>query len=150
MDQTALDAHTLFMTHTQVDRWLRLQIGRALEATNLTMMEWLLLMSVRKHAKKGLTITGVAELLGVSLPQVTALTQQLLKKQLLTQQIERQDRRSRRLCISAKGEKLSDQALHEVELLLNDLSEAPEVRGYKHLLTRLVDRPPTVLQWNSH
>lgn len=137
----SLDVHTLCMTHARVDRWLRTHISNALEDSQLTMMEWLLLMSIHKHEKEGLIITEIAELLGVSLPQVTALTHQLLNKKFLKQQVERQDRRSRRLCITPEGSVVSRAAARKLEGVVNNISEAPQLRSYRQLLARLVQQP---------
>jgi DNA-binding MarR family transcriptional regulator len=134
------DAHSFLMTHAQTDRWLRTNFAQALEATDLTMMEWLLLTTLSKYGDEGQTVTEVAEQMAVSLPQITALTQELQKKGLIEQQTERQDRRSRRLLITAKGKTICDEGCDAVNTALGHLSTSPQLRSYKQFLSHLVDQ----------
>ena len=134
-----IDVFTLCMTHAHVDRWLRTQIARALNESDLTMMEWLLLSSVQKNKTEGLTVSQMAKLLGVTLPQVTALTQQLLKKELLKQVVESQDRRSRRLYVSPAGEKLCDQAQRQIEEAMQAPNKLPLLDNYRQIMSALVE-----------
>ncbi len=113
------EVYQFCIAHTQADRWLRTQIAQAFGASNMTMMEWLLLQSVEMSDKIGLSITKAAELLGVSLPQVTALTQGLVKQGLLRQNVDPEDRRSRRLFIEKKGRQVCKDATHSVKKQLH-------------------------------
>ncbi len=146
MAYDAIDVQTLCMTHTKADRWLRTQLSKALEESGLTMMEWLLLTSICKSKEAGLTVSEIAELLGVTLPQITALTQQLLKKGLIKQSVEPADRRSRRLCTSAEGQRLAAAAQQRVAAAIENASSAPILLKYKQLLAALVESPATVLE----
>ncbi len=137
MAKNDLDAHSFILAHAQTDRWMRTQFAQALDQTELTMMEWLLLTSTNKHADTGMTVTEAAEELAVSLPQITALTQQLLKKDLITQQIEKHDRRSRRLHITEAGKAICDKGCKAVEDTLDELSEAPQMHTYKNLIAKV-------------
>jgi len=134
-----IDVFTLCMTHAHVDRWLRTQIAKALENCSLTMMEWLLLSSVQKNKDEGLTVSQMAKLLGVTLPQVTALTQQLLKKELLKQVVESQDRRSRRLYVSPAGEKLCNEAQQQIEEAMQSAHKVPLLDSYRQIMSALVE-----------
>ncbi len=138
------DAHSFLLSHAQTDRWLRTQFAQALEATDLTMMEWLLLTTLSKYDKTGQTVTEVAEKLAVSLPQITALTQELIKKQLIEQHVERHDRRSRRLLITTKGKAVCDKGCEKVNSALEQISDAPQLHSYKQFLGHLLDQPAAV------
>lgn len=94
------------LLHSRADRTLRLIVAKQLDQYKITMMEWLLLGSVQKSQKEGVTMSSVAARLDVTLPQVTALTTGLTKNKLVKQKISRQDRRSRRLTVTPAGNKL--------------------------------------------
>ena len=94
------------LLHSRADRALRTVISRHLEQFDLTMMEWLLLATVRQGPKEGLTMTAIANTLDVTLPQVTALSASLSRAKLIRQKVSRQDRRSRRLVMTTTGQKL--------------------------------------------
>jgi DNA-binding MarR family transcriptional regulator len=113
--------------HSRADRALRLVVSRRLEQFNVTMMEWLLMGVVAGAPKEGMTMSAVAAALDVTLPQVTALTASLTKLKLLKQKISRQDRRSRRLGITAAGKKLLTDIEEEVnKAMLEWVADIPE------------------------
>jgi DNA-binding MarR family transcriptional regulator len=85
---------------------LRLVVAKQLVEFDLTMMEWLLLATVCAGPKEGMTMTSVAEALDVTLPQITALTNSLVKTKLVRQKVSSQDRRSRRLTCTISGRRL--------------------------------------------
>lgn len=141
MDNQSYDVYELCLVHTQFDRWVRSQISQALDGTELTMMEWLLLVSINKNQDEELSVTEAAELLGVSLPQVTALTQQLVKKDLISLEVESEDRRSRRLRISSRGQVLCTTALRHIEEAVEeDMKDSTQLKTYRRLLSAMVDR----------
>lgn len=92
-----LNMYKACLLHSQMDRNLRLIASRHLVEFNLTMMQWLLLEAVCASSRKGLTMSESAEILGVTLPQVTALSNELMKAKMLKQKVSTKDRRSRRL-----------------------------------------------------
>lgn len=108
------------LLHSRADRTLRLIVSRQLERFNITMMEWLLLGSVRRGDKEGITMTTAATTLDVTLPQVTALTNGLTKQKYVKQKISRQDRRSRRLTMTTTGNKLLDSIETEARQALRE------------------------------
>jgi|GEM_PF-2523466 len=108
----------VLLLHSRADRALRLIVAKQLERFNITMMEWLLIGSVCRGPKQGMTMTDVATKLDVTLPQVTALITNLTKNKLLRQKISSLDRRSRRLIITSVGRKLLDSIDHDLENVL--------------------------------
>lgn len=94
------------LMHARADRTLRLLVAKQLEQFDLTMMEWLLLATVTAAPREGLTMSAVAAALDVTLPQVTALANSLVKTKLVKQKISSQDRRSRFLIATIAGKRL--------------------------------------------
>lgn len=97
------------------DRAIRVVTARQLERFELTMMEWLLLATVDQSPGKGIAMSGVAHTLDVTLPQITALANTLVKKKLVKQKVNSKDRRSRQLSITKVGKKI----VGEVEIAVN-------------------------------
>ncbi len=138
---TSINAYNFSLLHTQTDRWVRLQIAQALERSSLTMMEWLLLQAVNKQQATGLTITAAADLLGVSLPQITALTHRLQERELLTLSVSTEDRRSRYLQITDAGKSLSKAATISVkDLLAQSISQSSQLETYLKQLGDILDK----------
>lgn len=108
------------LQHSRADRVLRLVVAKRLEQFGVTMMEWLLIGVVRNGPKDGMTMTEVAVALDVTLPQVTALTANLIKQKLLKQKVSRQDRRSRSMTITKFGTKTFDAISADVDTVLTD------------------------------
>lgn len=129
---TKLDIYGFCMAHTQADRWLRLQINQALKTTTkLTMMEWLLLLSVNRKAEAGLSVTEAAESLGVSLPQITALVRHLVNHKVVVQRVVAQDRRGRRLYVLPAGKALCKSTVRTVADKLQEyLKTSDELKTY--------------------
>lgn len=94
------------LMHARADRALRLVVGKHLEEFDLTMMEWLLLATVCAAPREGMTMSAVAHALDVTLPQVTALANSLVRTKLLKQKINTKDRRSRYLQVTLAGKRL--------------------------------------------
>lgn len=93
----------LCLWQSRSDRSLRMVVGRELKSKGLTMMEWLLLSCVDLAGNSGLSMSGIASALDVTLPQVTALITTLVKQRFVRQKTQRSDRRSRHVLITAKG-----------------------------------------------
>lgn len=101
-----LTMYEICLLHSRADRALRTIIAEHLEQASITMMEWLLLGTVKNAPKDGLTMSAVASTLDVTLPQVTALSASLTRAKLLKQKVSSQDRRSRRLAVTPAGKSL--------------------------------------------
>jgi DNA-binding MarR family transcriptional regulator len=114
-----LNALSLYLSHTKADRQLRALLDKSLKSHNLSLMHWLVLSSLAKF-KTGLTMTEIADLLGVNLPQATSLINYLKNEHLVIQKADRQDRRQKQVVISVKGRAL----LRLVNPSINSLVEA--------------------------
>jgi DNA-binding MarR family transcriptional regulator len=133
------------LLHSRTDRSLRMIISRHLEQFNITMMEWLLMEVVSGGPREGMTMSGVAAALDVTLPQVTALTASLTKVKLLKQKVSRRDRRSRHLVCTPVGQQL----LHDVEADVNTAMTdwvadipRPQLGAYMETIRILANRKP--------
>ncbi len=131
MATKSFDIFSFCILHTQTDRWLRTQIAAALKEVPLTAMEWLLLEAVDKEGRAGFTVTEAATLLGVSLPQVTALVHRLQRQGAITQQPSIEDGRNRCLQSTSKGQKLCIKANIRVgDALVEQLKQTSHLKSY--------------------
>ncbi len=138
MDMNAFDAYRFCILHTKTDRWIRLCIAQALEPVSITTMEWLLLESLQKNTSDGTSITAASEALGVSLPQVTALTHRLQKQGALSQRVSAKDKRSHSLSITPQGAQLYKTATKLVEAkLIEQAKQTRQLRVYRDALQAL-------------
>ena len=101
-----ISAYEIGLFHSQVHRTLRGIVSQHLEQFGVTMMEWLLLGTVKAGPKEGVTMTTVARTLHVTLPQVTALTTVLMQSKLIKQRVSKHDRRNKYLVCSGSAKKL--------------------------------------------
>lgn len=133
------------LTHARADRALRLVVAKQLERFDLTMMEWLLMATVSGSPGKGMTMSAVAQALNVTLPQVTALANNLVRSKLIKQKINTRDKRSRYLTATPAGKRL----IERVEVVIDDtlrtwLANIPkdQLRDYMNTLEMIAALPP--------
>lgn len=115
MSISELTMYQACLYHANADRNLRSVVSRHLERFGVTRMEWLLLAAV-SNKPSGMHMSAIADLLNVSLPQVTALANGLLKSELVIQKVEPRDRRSRSLAATRRGKDL----IKKIELSMRD------------------------------
>lgn len=135
-----IDLFELSLLQTRASRNLRLPINRRLEEYNLTMMEWLVLSVAATGKTNGLSMTAVATALDVTMPQVTALCNKLVKMRLLRQKTQANDRRSRHIILTAKGRSTLDNVnatLGSVRQELDKQLGSKDLATYKTLLNNL-------------
>lgn len=128
------------LRYVQMDRSFRTVVGRALESGSITMMQWLLLSIVYDGPPAGITMSTAARTLDVTLPQVTALTNELLKNKLIKQKTQSYDRRTRLISATAKGSKVLEESLEAINAAVGEwFSGVPEdqVRAYWDVVERL-------------
>lgn len=128
------------LLHSKSDRLLRLVVSRELEPYGITMMQWLLLMTVSKGPHAGMRMTELSEELDVTMPQITALMNDLVEQKLAKQKINSTDRRSRRLSITGTGKKRLEEIDGSIDRALkNWLDPVPEadLKGYFATLRKM-------------
>lgn len=101
-----LPIYDLCLLHVRADRAMRGAINSQLDQQQLTFMEWLVL-GVTSHApKQGHSMGEIAGYLDVTLPQITALVNELTDKKLVKQTVSPFDRRGRQVQITTKGSRV--------------------------------------------
>ena len=134
--------YEICLLHSKSDRQLRLVVSRELEPFKITMMQWLLLQTVSKGPNSGMRMTELSEQLDVTMPQITALMNDLVELKLAKQKINSSDRRSRRLSVTASGKKRLDEINGSIDKALkNWLKEIPtsDLKGYLATLKRMAE-----------
>lgn len=120
---------------------MRALIADRLEGMNITMMEWLLLGVVSRGKASGLTMSEIASTLQVTLPQVTALVNKLLPLKLIKQKSASNDRRSRVVTVTSKGQLSLEDANKALDKAMNEwLGNVPkeQLQMYLATLERLI------------
>lgn len=107
--------YELALLHSRADRALRFVIASALDQYGITMMQWLLLATVQNGPKNGMRMSELASTLDVTMPQITALMNDVVKLKLAKQKINNSDRRSRQLMITSQG----TQQLKQIEVTID-------------------------------
>lgn len=135
-----MNMYEIGLLHARSDRVLRSKVAGLLESSKITMMEWLLLGVVSEGSSKGMTMSEIAQSLHVTLPQVTALVNKLLPLKLVKQKSASNDRRSRLVSLTSKGELVLDENKKLLEKARNDIfgdATDDEVAAYLKILTNL-------------
>jgi len=133
------------LLHSRADRVLRTVVSKQLDKFNVTMMEWLLMGTVQNGAEDGVSMSDVASLLDVTLPQVTALTANLTKLKYLKQKVSRLDRRSRKLVITNVGKRQLEDIEEYLEKAISDwVSDIPKNQweAYLEMVQTLANHKP--------
>lgn len=142
-DNVANDrAYKLCLWQAKGDRGLRTLASHQLEPFKLTLMQWLLLRTTVAAPRQRLTMTDAANLLNVTLPQITALAGGLTGPGYLIQRVNSRDRRSRQLVATAKGRRLADKAERQLEATLRPALAGLTSRdwqGYQRVISALAD-----------
>jgi DNA-binding MarR family transcriptional regulator len=128
-DYQNLSMYQACLLHSRADRALRVMVSHKLEEYKLSMMEWLLLATVCEGPINGLTMTDVASKLTVTLPQVTALMNDLVRQKLIKQKVSTSDRRSRRLLCTLQGKRIVTKIEQSLKTAMDKwLADVPKER----------------------
>jgi DNA-binding MarR family transcriptional regulator len=147
-DKKSLD-YSMFdvmLLQSKATRNLQVAVNQRLETYELTLMEWLFLGVVQTGGGGGLSMTAIATGLDVTMPQITALSRDLLKRRLVRQKTQNRDKRSRHLIITARGKQLLEKIKTLADLLLDTVANEvgdDNVRAYITALEELgyLDKP---------
>ena len=135
-----MNMYEIGLLHARSDRVLRAKVAGLLESSKITMIEWLLLGVVAEGSSKGMTMSEIAQSLHVTLPQVTALVNKLLPLKLVKQKSASNDRRSRLVSLTSKGELVLDENKKLLDKARSDIfgdATDDEVAAYIKILTNL-------------
>lgn len=114
----------MYQMQIRTDRVMRFVASKSLEPFRLTIMEWQAISVLSGKSEDGLTMTRIAKLLDVAPPQVSALTEQLIKKRLINQKIVRTDRRNKYLSLTKRGVDVKKRADKNIKEAVNNLISA--------------------------
>lgn len=98
--------YQLCLLHARADRAMRSVVAKQLEAQGITMMEWLSLGVVVAGPKDGVSMSHIAKVLDVTMPQVTALIVKLINQNMIKQKVLASDRRGRQVIATTKGKRV--------------------------------------------
>lgn len=135
-----MNMYEIGLLHARSDRALRAKVAGLLDSSKITMMEWLLLGVVAEGTSKGMTMSEIAQSLHVTLPQVTALVNKLLPLKLVKQKSASNDRRSRLVSLTSKGELVLDESKKLLEAARSEIfgnANDDDVDAYIKVLTNL-------------
>lgn len=131
-----MTVYEICLLHSRADRALRLVVANELESKDITMMQWLLLATVAHGPGAGTRMTELAGALDVTMPQITALMNDLVKQNLVKQKINAADRRSRRLVITKQGKDLLQEITASLDKAIKEwLRSVPESQLNSYLAT---------------
>lgn len=128
------------LLHSRADRALRMVVARELEQFDITMMQWLLLATTDKGPASGVRMSELSVALDVTMPQITALMNDLIKLKLAKQKVNNSDRRSRRLTVTTLGKKQLQKIEAAVDQKLPEWLEnvpSDELQSYLSTVKRL-------------
>lgn len=81
--------------------------SRALDSEQVTTQQWSILGALtRQSAKEGMTVSELCDYLMVSRQNMTGLLRRLEERGVVSRSIDPEDQRSRRICITEKGQEL--------------------------------------------
>ncbi len=88
-------------------------VMRAIEETGLTFVQMKALFALASADSDGepLSVKALAERLGVSLPSASRATDDLFKRELVTREEDSEDRRVKRVSLTAAGRRIADTVL---------------------------------------
>jgi DNA-binding MarR family transcriptional regulator len=141
-EATKTSMYEACLQHSRADRALRLVVAKELEESNVTMMQWLLLATVSKGPNSGMRMTELAAALDVTMPQITALMNDLVELKLAKQKISSTDRRSRRLMATPVGKKLISEIESRLDQSLREwLKDIPkdDLRSFLRTSRKIAD-----------
>ncbi|MBA3758068.1 MarR family transcriptional regulator [Candidatus Saccharibacteria bacterium] len=144
---SGLDDITMYeacLLHSRADRALRMVVAKELDQFGITMMQWLLLATTDKGPGSGMRMSELAEALNVTMPQITALMNDLIQLKFAKQKVNSTDRRSRRLTVTPLGKR----QLQKIESAIDEtmrrwLKNVPldELASYMTTVKRLAVGP---------
>lgn len=101
-----LTAHDIYTDAIKANRLLKNVAKQSLKPYNLGFVQWLILGVVGGGPEEGLSVTEMADRVGISLAQASDLSSKLIGSKLVRQRTRRTDHRNRYLVLSARGKLL--------------------------------------------
>jgi len=111
-------------------------INKELKQYKLNLAQWLLLGLIFGKGNDGIGVTAAAKELGISTPQITVASQDLIARHALRQRIYREDRRGKKLYITARGRVIFTDSEVAVSKVIAKLLQATP-SGHLHFYHRI-------------
>ena len=123
----ARSAHAIYVDVIKADKLLREATVMTLKRYKLGLVQWLILGTIGDGPDGGLSVTAVANRVGVSLAQASGLSSKLVSAKLVRQRTQRDDHRNRHLMLSARGRLLLENTEQSIrDALLTTLKHIPK------------------------
>ena len=131
-----LSTSELLRTTNKAQHNLNKLVGAQLKKHKLNFNQWLLLGAIYEAGDEGVGISIVARKLGINTPQITLASQGLVVRHAVRQRTQREDRRSKKLFITARGRVLfTDSEAAVAEVVTKLLESIPA--GHMHFYHRI-------------
>ena len=120
------------------------EVFRVIEESGLTFAQMKVLVELQAPDEESRTVTAISEELGISVASASRATDGLVRKKIATRVEDPDDRRVRRLALTAKGKQLADRIISARLATLQDFTSslAPaERQKLEAALDALLERP---------
>ena len=120
------------------------EVLRVIDESGLTFAQMKVLVELQSRDEKLDTVTALAEALGISAASASRATDGMVRKKLVTRVEDPEDRRVKRLALTAKGERLADRIISARLAGLEEFTGSLGAEEHKKLesaLDVLLERP---------
>jgi DNA-binding MarR family transcriptional regulator len=120
------------------------EVLRVIDESGLTFAQMKVLVELQTHDDKLDTVTALAEALGISAASASRAADGMVRKKLVTRVEDPDDRRVKRLALTAKGKRLADRIISARLAGLEEFTgslEASERQKLEAALDVLLERP---------
>ena len=120
------------------------EVLRVLDESGLTFVQMKVLVELQAPEQELHTVTALSEALGISVPSASRAAEGMVRKRLVTRVEDRNDRRVKRLELTAKGQRLADRIISARLAGLEEFTgslEAEERHKLESALDALMERP---------
>jgi DNA-binding MarR family transcriptional regulator len=120
------------------------EVFRVIDESGLTFAQMKVLVELEAPEEDAATVTALSEGLGISVPSASRAADGLVRKKLATRVEDPDDRRVKRLALTAKGHRLADRIISARLATLEDFTrslESSERQKLEAALDALIQRP---------
>ena len=129
------------------------EVFRVIDESGLTFAQMKVLVELQAPDAESRTVTAISEELGISVASASRAADGLVRKKLATRVEDPDDRRVRRLTLTAKGRRLADRIISARLASLEDFTaslEADERHKLESALDALLERPELAEIYANH
>jgi len=129
------------------------EVFRVIDESGLTFAQMKVLVEIETPDEDARTVTALSEELGISVASASRAAEGLVRKKLATRVEDPNDRRVKRLALTAKGHRLADQIISARLATLEDFTSslaADERQMLETALDALLERPEIAEIYRNH